>query len=213
MIRDYLKDKAYFEAYIESTNKRIDKFMAIAENLSNSQIEQKKKCLEVVAGLEKNLINALYSAGRDKVETTSVVKEYINNIGKVGVNSYNDYIDILSLAVVFEVPNNKVKDNLRFKDGITEYLKTGDRGEISNLKYADFYGVFADYVTDKISTEDFSSYMENKWYSNCEEFSWYDTHKSKENVYTGYWSWLAAAIMKKKSVQKQNIKYIPIDYI
>jgi hypothetical protein len=215
MSRDKLKDQSYFENYISSTKKRIDKFMMTAEKLDTSQTEQKKKCLEVVAGLERNLINALYSAGREKKEVEGVVKEYIDivNNNKVGINSYNDYVDILSLSVIFKIPISKTGEYSKFEDGMTEYLKSGDIEKIYNLKFADFYGAFADYITDKISTADFSSYMENKWYSTCEEFSWFDTHKSKESVYMGYWSWLAAAIMKKKAVQKEEITYVPIDFI
>jgi hypothetical protein len=55
--------------------------------------------------------------------------------------------------------------------------------------------------------------MENLWYSTCEEFSWFDTHKSKENVYMGYWSWLAAAIIKKKGIKVEKMKYVPLEFI
>jgi hypothetical protein len=155
------------------------------------------------------LINALYSAGRDKKEITRVVKEYIGIVNEAGIRSYSDYVDILSLSIVFEIPVGKVADYPQYEDGITKYLKSGDISKIDNLKYADFYGTFADYITGKISTEEFSSYMENKWYSTCEEFYWFDAHKSKEDVYTGYWSWLATAIIKKKAVANAKIRYVP----
>jgi hypothetical protein len=213
MGRDYLKDSVYFEDYIATTNKRIDKFMATADQLSDAQVEQRKKCLGVVAGLERNLINAFYSAGRDKTETTRLVKEYINIVNEVGVHSYNEYVDILSLKIIFGITERLVTDCSGFEDDLTAYLRAGDAKKMSNLKYGDYYGIFADYAMGQISDQAFVTYMENEWYDKCSDFSWFDTHKSKDNIYMGYWSWLAAAIIKMKSAKMQMIKYVPMDFI
>lgn len=41
-----------------------------------------------------------------------------------------------------------------------------------------------------------AEYLKIKWYKGNSDAGWYDTHKSKENIYNGYWSFETAAIVK-----------------
>jgi hypothetical protein len=52
----------------------------------------------------------------------------------------------------------------------------------------------------------------DKWYDNNKDSAWYNDHLSTNDVYTGYWSFEAAAVAKilKLDVSKINKNYFPI---
>ncbi|WP_081779669.1 PoNe immunity protein domain-containing protein [Pseudobutyrivibrio sp. MD2005] len=41
-----------------------------------------------------------------------------------------------------------------------------------------------------------NEYLEKKWYKSNRQQYWYDSHKSANNTYFGYWSFESAAVMK-----------------
>ena len=68
-------------------------------------------------------------------------------------------------------------------------------------------------LENKISTEKFIEYMDKTWYDSCKDFSFYDAHNNKNKTYTGYWCWLAAAVLKIRSINNVSGKYIPTEVI
>ena len=57
-------------------------------------------------------------------------------------------------------------------------------------------------------------YIENKWYKANVDVGWYDSHKSKVDVYTGYWSFEAGAVAKILGLDDSSLKdqqYYPYD--
>lgn len=101
---------------------------------------------------------------------------------------------------------------------MTEFLRGFlKNGEILNteskLLYADYYIVFYQYATGQTDFTEFSAYMNNRWYDSNEAMYWYDSHKKKEDVYTGYWCWLAAALMKIRKATCKDVSYVPVDLI
>ena len=213
MCRDYIRDDFYFEECIRFTQERINKFEEAFKKLDDSQTEQRRYCLEVIAGFEKNMIHLMYSAGRKKAEIAEFVSKYLDTVSQVGISSYNDYVDVLSFSILFDrVIDEEIRTD-EFEDGLTEYLRTGNKESLSFLRYEEFYGIFRQYIIRSASLSDFADYMENKWYPSCKDFSWYETHEAKGNIYVGYWSWLAAAILKKTDSKEVHIKYVPFEVI
>jgi hypothetical protein len=72
---------------------------------------------------------------------------------------------------------------------------------------------FCDFIDDKIKKNEFIEFMDNQWYDTCKDCSFYDSHKNDQKTYTGYWCWLAAAIIKMKSIKDISGKYIPVEVI
>ena len=81
MCRDYIRDDFYFEECIRFTQERINKFEEAFKKLDDSQTEQRRYCLEVIAGFEKNMIHLMYSAGRKKAENKRGVQRRRNLSG------------------------------------------------------------------------------------------------------------------------------------
>ena len=59
------------------------------------------------------------------------------------------------------------------------------------------------------------SYLK-KWYNKHNECGWHDSHKSKQNLYYGYWSFEAGATAKILGIDDsdiRNCKYYPYDLV
>lgn len=51
-----------------------------------------------------------------------------------------------------------------------------------------------------------ADFLKNQWYDLHEDCSWYDSHKSKSNLYCGYWSFDAAAIAKIMELDDSKLR-------
>lgn len=225
MSREKYKNDKYFEEYIEYEKSRVLKFTKVLESLKNSDVFKVKQCERYIATFEKNIFTALYSYGAKREELKEEFFKYLEAVENCGISDYSEMIDALSLSILVDVPADKLQgilENQLFEDslsrGLKEYIQTG-KMTISNdnLKFENHYKVFWRYLkTDgDISTDDFIDYVNRKWYSSCKEMSWYDSHTNKENVYAGYWCWLAAALLKVKNVDLNgyDMEYIPVELI
>lgn len=219
MIRAQFFDDKYFNEYIDDQNKRIEKFVSV----QNSSLcnEKKAEISGWIAKLYKDLISAEYSCGYSKKKITGTFNKYIENVVQSKISSYNEYADILALSIIFTVSETTkgiIIEATEYDDDLTnmmkEYLQTGkfhDSNE--SLNYPQQYEIFRHFLDEKIDTDEFAGYMNSKWYNSCKEFYFYDSHLSKEKVYTGYWSWIAAAVLKMKNVSNIDSIYIPVELL
>lgn len=217
MSRDKRKNDRYFEDYIIFQNKRIAKFKSMAETQPDTEQDKRKKILRIVGNFQKDLFTAKYSIGASKQELKKIFDDYIEILQIIKTNEYGEYVDVMAIGVLFDM-NLKdlqtIAGNDGLHDGIVNVLV--NYPDISNkpLCYPQYYQAFYDYITGKTDIEEFSKYLSVTWYDSSKEFSWYDSHKSKENVYVGYWCWLAAAcIILRKEKSIYNIPYIPYDLL
>ena len=211
-IAQFMNDE-YFEEYIFAQNKRIKKF---SEALGMSDTPQKKElCGKYLLGLYKNLLSAEYSLGKNRNQLAETFAKYIELADRLPVSDYAEFTDSLSLMILFDYSEcENLLNTQKFNDSLTLKLKEFIRGKNytplkKSLAYPEYYGIFDGYLNNETSLNDFTEYMEKKWYESCREFSFYDTHKSPENVYTGYWCWLGSAVLKMKG-ETCISKYIPI---
>ena len=220
MLRDIIKTSAYFNAYIENEDKRIAKF---SEKLSTLVDENKKsQCEGYIASFIKNKMSAQYSRGDSREEVRKTFDAYLEHIGKSKISSYADYVDMLSLLVIFNVDTSKlrglksegVKNDALMQSLLSHIVKKASDKKISVLAYPDTYSSFYDFLEEKISEKELLDFVSTKWYASCKDVYWYDSHKSKENTYAGYWCWLAAAVLKIKNGHfstEISCKYFPSD--
>ncbi|MCC8051410.1 MAG: DUF1910 domain-containing protein [Clostridiales bacterium] len=220
MHRDTIKDAKYFDDYIDCQKKRIEKFAAVSEALDSSETKKVAQCNRYLANYYKDMISAEYSAGEPKDSIKKTYDDYISCVKACGVCDYAEFIDMLSLAVLFQVDYETVKELVRveWSDSLTEILceylgKERDQATESKLLYTDYYTPFYQYATGKSDLVDFSTYISNEWYDSNKDMYWYDSHKKKEDVYAGYWCWLAAALMKIRNAPSEIVKYVPLELI
>lgn len=222
MRRECYKDDKYFEDYIICQNKRIEKFTDTLNKLGEGDFSKVTQCHRYLANFYRDLLTAKYSIGASRQEVQKFYMKYLESVRNSTVANYAEMVDILSLAVLFDVSTENIGDVLENteydEDALVSALKSMlqkrelDTGS-SHLLFAEIYGVFYQYITGNVDTQSFLRYMEEEWYRSCSSFSWYDSHKSAENVYVGYWSWLAGAVLKNKVVTVTDKRYIPCDLL
>lgn len=215
MSRDKIKNDKYFEEYIIEQNKRIAKFQLVAEQ--QDDIEKKSKLYRIIANLQKDLFSSKYSIGANIDELRSIFKNYLDSLMKTSISDYGELVDLISIGILLGVDINNIInkcDSALKKDGLVETLLNGGKISITPLLFEDYYLPFYTYLKNEKDVSYLEEYVENSWYSNSTEFSWYDSDTSKENIYVGYWCWLAAAVVKLRGDKVNNkINYLPVDLL
>lgn len=222
MSRESYKDDRYFEDYIICQNKRIEKFTDTLNKLEKGDLFKVKQCQRYLANFYKDLLSAKYSIGASKHEVRRYYLKYLETVEQCGVSDYAEMIDILSLAILLDITLDNIKFILENTDydvdsiicALKEILKKHDLvTESDYLLFPQEYEVFYKYIKGNIDTKNFLKFIEEEWYGLCKNFAWYDSHKSKENSYVGYWSWLAGAILKFNSVVPKDVRYVPLELL
>lgn len=219
MFRDIHRNIEYFNDYIKYEESRICKYV---KKLSEIPDDKRDLCNTFIASSLKNKLTAQYSRGDTKEEIKDTFFEYLNYVSKTQIKSYIEYIDILSLGILFDIEFGKIETFVIDEDlkdsltkGLEQYLKTKkieitDEDVLFPKEFKEFY----DYLVGKKDKGEFLSFIKNSWYMSCTDFYWFDSHNSKEDIYAGYWSWLGAAILKMKDDKlNEIIQYIPSELI
>lgn len=215
MSRDRIKNDKYFEEYIIEQNKRIAKFQLVANQ--QGDIEKKNKLYRIVANLQKDLFSAKYSIGANIEELRRIFDDYLESLNNTSILDYGELVDIISIGILLDtdIKNTINKCDLSLKkDGLVEALLNDGKIGTMPLLFEEYYSPFYKYLKKEKDISYLEAYMENSWYSNSSEFSWYDSDASKENVYVGYWCWIAAAVVKLRGDKVNNKNnYLPVDLL
>lgn len=218
MSRELYKDDRYFEDFIIYQNKRINKFEGTLTKLGEGDASKVKQCQRILANFYKELISAKYSIGAAKQEVQQIYFQYLKALKQCSISDYAEMVDTLSLAILLDTAADAigfVLENTDYaSDALIDVLKSkisGDKKilEKGQLLFPEQYEMFYRYITGTMDTESFVKFMENEWYALCKDFAWFDSHKSTENTYVGYWSWLAGAVLKINAVAVSEKKFIP----
>ena len=214
MIRDQFKPESYFEEFIFTQENRIAKFSSVLKELDIHDIDKTVQCKTYLCRLHMDLISAKYSLGLEKGDISDDVKSLFSYICKI--SSYNEMINYLSLAIIFDINIPKsILDMNEYDDALVDWLKgfwDKTRAKNTALTFPENYKVFYDFISNKIKKDDFKQYMDEEWYESCKEFAFFNSHELDSKTYSGYWCWIAAAIIKIKSIDVKG-KYIPSDLI
>lgn len=218
MSREIFQSDNYFEEYIEEQNERIEKFKNVLNDISRRDIQKIAQCERILANLYKDLFSASYSLGVSKDKLMEIFKLYIDSVLNSSISDYTEMVDILSLSIILDIDKGKIEPVLKngdYDDGLVLSLKSYIIGDYhlsdKKLLYTDYYSVFYLYLKGRKTVEEILNYLENDWYNASDEFAWYDSHNSSENIYVGYWCWLGAAVLKMKSASQIKGKYIPLE--
>ncbi|MEY8356764.1 PoNe immunity protein domain-containing protein [Lachnospiraceae bacterium 54-53] len=227
MSRDSLKSKEYFDNYISYEDHRITKFTDVLNKLPAEESEKIRQCKQYLSTFYKNKLSAMYSAGYDKSSIKSIAEQYLTYSEQSGIGAYSDMVDALSLAIVFDFSPDMLKhtlENPMFDDALVLFLKGMIKnkpvysGEVK-LIYPEQYELFLEILSDSdlsAAEEKVVRFIEHQWYPLNKDMAWFDSHKNPNDVYSGYWCWLAAAIIKIKKMDKGKFvscKYIPLDLL
>ena len=206
--RDTRKDYTYFEKYISDQEKRITRFENIRTKLSAE--DKIKECDGILSNLQRNMFLAKFSAGYLIGDLISSFNTYIDQLILAKDVSYDELINAIAINIVLDAGRNKdlsVLASNNENDVLTKAL-LGMPGEERQLIYESNYESFYQFLTDSISETEFIRYITEDWYDSCEDLYWYDSLKSDNDTYVGYWCWIAAAVLKLKNKSTENV-YIP----
>lgn len=174
-------------------------------------------------------INSLYSLGEDLATIEESYKKLLFYYSKMWDRKYGyiELIKVLSLAVLFQVNRSDIFEleekliSEKFDDYLVNFLikkidSTWERKGVEfEFKVYDCLKIIVE-SDEKIACEALKKYLQEQWYEIHRECAWYDSHKSSQNVYYGYWSFEAGAIAKILNIDDSSLKdvaYYPYDLV
>lgn len=231
-MRDRIKDENYFNMLIQKEKESIIRFEDAVK-----KITLEKETLDrgvrngysiLINSYEKE-INSLYSLGEDLATIEESYKKLLFYYSKMWDRKYGyiELIKVLSLAVLFQVNRSDIFEleekliSEKFDDYLVNFLikkidSTWERKGVEfEFKVYDCLKIIVE-SDEKIACEALKKYLQEQWYEIHRECAWYDSHKSSQNVYYGYWSFEAGAIAKILNIDDSSLKdvaYYPYDLV
>jgi len=219
--------------YIIDREEEIKKIVASNERgiqlhkLPNEEVI--KNTYDTLSMYKLNRLITMFSMG---VAMEEIKEEYTRTINDIWERSahYIDTLWMLSIGVMLDVDAheiNKLVDLVKkskYKDFLFDFLIHSFIPDCE-MKTVDFR--FKPYLytqeiisfakTDKIkSLERLKKYVTKEWYRGHSSAGWYDTHKSKWNIHSGYWSFESGALAKILGLDDSSLKdtqYYPYDMV
>lgn len=196
---DKYKSPEYFQKYIDEQMVRIDKFKKVLDGCGESE---KIKICRILCDRYKDLISAQFSNNDDLSKIRNSFKAYAEYIFVAGFSCYSEYIDFLSLQIILGIEDLSIDAPKEYADDLSQILTShinGSNYELTgNLYEEHYYSIFADYYNGKLNFIELMDYVNKKWYSSSLGFYWFDSHLNNNDVYTGYWCYIASAIIRIK---------------
>lgn len=233
-MRDEIKSKDYFDSYLAYENARIEKFTGALKQVIAERGENDKGARSGYRFLQNfyfNKLNGLYSIGAPIEEIELLFPEIIH-VMKKEWDADGGYVQILwmiSIGIMIEAPEEQMKEleniinECRFNDILLDTLihSYNSNWEIKSTKFQfDIPYSFLQNVIDSNTKEEALSYLKKylteKWYVGHEDSGWYDSHNSKEETYSGYWSFESGAITKVMGlddIKLKDMQFYPYDLV
>ncbi|ATA92410.1 hypothetical protein CGC56_09720 [Capnocytophaga canimorsus] len=232
MLRDKLKDEKYFKEYILLTEKRKSNYIQRIKELENPEQGYINSAITLDL-FGRNLFLAKYSCGYSidelKTEFTEVLKWFF-----IAYNSESFYVQMvwmLSIGTMLDIDENtfeKLK-GLVEKDNPNDFLvdfllssKTDWQMKNTTFKFPEPYAALKEVIDlandnqKEKATQRLKKYLDKEWYKGHSDTGWYNSHKSKHNIYTGYWSFESGALVKILGLDDtllKDQKYYPYDMV
>jgi hypothetical protein len=228
-MRDKIKNKKYFQDFIDEEKDLIFKFKKGLNNgeVVESQFEDVKQAI-LISTLFITI--SKYSQGENNQSVKDALLEAISAFeeGYKFENAYMDYdpmIWMVSLGVLCNIELNDFKrittiiKRDRAKDKLLDFIIHSKQTDWAIESYSYIQPSPYKYLNPGSlnSASEIKTYLTKNWYKGHSDSSWYDSHKNtKVNVYFGYWAWEAAAIAKIKGIDDSELKdqlYYPYDAV
>lgn len=229
-MRDMLKSKKYFEESLEYTDNCIEEFEAAMANVLEEQGENSpgiKNGYNILVMYYTKKLNLQYSLGET---LENVKKTYIKLLSYYSQawdtqSGYMELVRNLSLAVLLSVECFEIKEleNKIIKEDLNDYLvraidsKWKMKGQ--DFVFKNTYESLRPIIEEKEGkrcVNALKNYLEKQWYGMHRETAWYNSHKSRQNTYYGYWSYEAGAIVRIMNLNDEELKqqkYYPYDLV
>jgi len=176
---------------------------------------------------------ANYSLGKYVKELTSEYESIVSCMEKrwKKSNGYIQMVWILSIGIMLEIEDATFEKIVRLveNDNPNDYLidflilhripswKRESDTFFSKRPYQVTREIISFAQTDKSkSLERLKKYLAKEWYRGHSSAGWYDAHKSKWNIHTGYWSFESGALVKILGLDDSSMKdvqYYPYDMV
>lgn len=215
MTRDTIKDKKYFDDFINEDSKRIDNF---CEKLNSGKILPTKinAVKQKIHELQLGIIIAKYSRGDDLKTIKIELEQILNNWYECfDADCYQNNLNLISLAILFNLEQYLIplKEKIKsIEDWIIAYIFEGNNS--NPLVYSEHYEHLRNLLLGEKSIERIKVFIENTWYDPSLEI--FELHLADENLYNGYWCFEVAAIIKKYSIddsELKGLKFYPYDLV
>lgn len=210
-MRDMRKDKEYFEKYLEYQYSRIEKKMA---KLKDADEEKKQRILVSLVGYELDLLKAEFSVGTTKDNIKTLLNRAIKIAGEYKNITYEDLLNLLSLAVLVNDKSEAGKlvklhyDKIE-KDRLLKFLALYINGEKpvwnEDIPLAGEFIKLNKVFTEKSKEAGMRDYL-NEWYENHSGYGWYNSHLGTSDTYCGYWSFESAAVAIILGLDENELK-------
>ncbi|WDF54384.1 PoNi-like cognate immunity protein [Mucilaginibacter sp. KACC 22063] len=231
IIRDKIKDEAYFNNYVGSTTDRKRNYITRIEGLDDPKqgFINSSTTLDLFS---RNILIAKYSQGEDIEKLIGDFKESVKWF-ELTYNSTAFYVQMLwmlSIGILLKIEQSEFDKLVELvkKDDPNDYIidflinsRYNWGKQSSDVKFETPYKALVDVITlaqtDKQrSVERLKQYLDKEWYKGHSDAGWYDSHKNKHNTYAGYWSWESGALVIVLGLDDSSLKdqqYYPYDMV
>jgi len=172
MVTDAYKDEAYFQAFAAKIEERIRTGIAVRDSAEpgSRKYLNRQNFLQIDY---MDYLKAKSSLQAPFAELREIARKYLDVLMPGGMY-YDKAAEAMSLIIVYEIDTpakeillayTEMQDHLL--EGLKNYIRTGTFG--SELPANEEFRPFDDYACGRMSLAEFVQYMEEKWYSDCEE--------------------------------------------
>ncbi len=222
-MRDKLRNKEYFDTFIEEELEDIQMFK---DSLADGEIENDRidSIKDEILLIKMGVIIAKYSRGDDIEDIKQDLEDMTDMFCKSwdgGIYEFNLWF--ASLAYLLGLDSTKlarIKKKLMESDTydyLIDYVLTGAECKFDNSRVS-FPRSYKKLVKS-INENDRDALLKylRGWYKGSQESSWYDTHKITDDaLYYGYWCFESGAVAKRLGLADddlQNEQYYPYDLV
>lgn len=223
-MRDKRKDSTYFDGFIEEDMARVKKFSKELEK-GNVASERIRPVKAMVHDLKLGIMIAKYSKGD---EISLLEEKYLELLDEWEdiweADYYNKNLKMISLGVLFgadQVYVARIRKMLKgsdVDDWLLHFLLDAWDHEQTNeerkLLFPKSFSRLQKVVLAENKVELLKKYLSDDWYN--KDCGCYEAHKSKQNIYYGYWSFEAGAVSKILHLDDASLKdesYYPYDLV
>ena len=224
MLRDCNRTETYFTDYLTEQDRRIRRFSEKLDRLTQEHKPAEKilQCHAILAKMLHDKLYAQYSLGCPKEAIRETFDLYLDHIKNQKKLTYQDAAEVLSLSIVFRCPvQESVSADSIPDDDLLKALYTwsGERktSQTSNgLLFPNTSKVFWEVLQGLKSVDELRNYIQDKWYSDNHDASWFDAARRNDGTYCGYWCFLGAAVAVIMGFDKalfKECRYFPVDIL